>query len=35
MIIFSNQNYKTSILIKWINDNMYLDYNDYFFKPKL
>ena len=27
-------NYKSSILIKWINDNMYLDYNDYFFKPK-
>jgi hypothetical protein len=29
------KNYKTSILIKWINDNMYLDYNDFFFKPKL
>ena len=29
------KNFKTSILIKWINDNMYLDYNDYFFKPKL
>jgi hypothetical protein len=29
------KNYKTSILIKWINDNMYLDYNDCFFKPKL
>lgn len=28
------KNYKSSILIKWINDNMYLDYNDYFFKPK-
>lgn len=28
------KNYKKSILIKWINDNMYLDYNDYFFKPK-
>lgn len=29
------KNYKKSILIKWINDNMYLDYNDYFFKPKI
>lgn len=32
-IVFSN-NYKTSILVKWIYNNMYLDYNDYFLKPK-